>query len=162
MILTGHQILKEIKKGNIGITPFNKSQLNPNSYNYRLGNTIKVFRYFDSKAHFTEIKLSSKGFVLQPKIMYLANTLERIGSQKFAMSLIGKSSIGRLGLFLQISANLGHTTSNHNWTLELVCAKPFKIYPGMIIGQISFWQNKGITMPYLGKYTLFNTPQESI
>jgi hypothetical protein len=45
--------------------------------------------------------------------------LEELGSRKYAMSLIGRSSIGRLGLFLQVSANLGHTGSSHCWTLEL-------------------------------------------
>lgn len=54
------------------------------------------------------------------------------------MSLIGRSSTGRLGLFLQVSADLGHTGAEHKWTLELVAAKPIKIYPNMIIGQISF------------------------
>jgi dCTP deaminase len=36
MILTGSEILKEVKKGNIMITPFDDDQINPNSYNYKL------------------------------------------------------------------------------------------------------------------------------
>ena len=59
------------------------------------------------------------------------------------MSLIGRSSIGRLGIFLQVDADLGHTGSSHNWTLEIVCCKKVRIYPRMVIGQISFWKNFG-------------------
>jgi dCTP deaminase len=118
MILTGSKIKEEIACGSIVIEPFLESQINPNSYNYRLGPTIKVFHKFDEdKSLFEEIDIPAEGYVLEPGVMYLANTLEVIGSDKYAMSLIGRSSMGRYGLFLQVSANLGHTTSKHKWTL---------------------------------------------
>ena len=37
MILTGQQIIKEVRSGGIVISPFSEEQVNPNSYNYRLG-----------------------------------------------------------------------------------------------------------------------------
>lgn len=77
------------------------------------------------------------------------------------MSLIGRSSTGRLGLFLQVSADLGHTGSVHKWTLELVTAKPFRVYPGMITGQISFWLNYGDASLYEGGYSAYSCPQIS-
>jgi dCTP deaminase len=162
MILTGSKIKDEIKKGNIFIAPFSEDQINPNSYNYRLGSSIKVFDKFeDSKAIFREIKIPKEGYILETKKMYLATTKEIIGSSKYAMSLIGRSSMGRYGLFLQVSANLGHTTSQHKWTLEIVATIPIKLYPGMIIGQVSFWKNHGAIKKYNGQYGHLNHPQES-
>jgi dCTP deaminase len=136
--------------------------VNPNSYNYRLGYTLKVFKEFDGhKSVFEEIEIPSTGYVLEPNTMYLANTFEVIGSAKYAMSLIGRSSMGRYGLFLQVSANLGHTTSKHRWTLEIVASLPIRLYPGMVIGQVSFWENYSDVDPYKGKYGFINHPQES-
>ena len=153
MILTGNKIKEEIKSGKITIKPFTLDQVNPNSYNYRLGSILRVFEKFDgSKSLFKQIKIPQKGYILEPRKMYLA---------KYAMSLIGKSSMGRYGLFLQCSANLGHTTSKHKWTLEIVAAIPIKLYPGMIIGQVSFWRNFGSVKEYKGQYGFLNHPQES-
>lgn len=163
MILTGNEIEKEVNNGNILLKPFSQKQLNPNSYNYRLGNKLKKFVKFENgKSLFETVTIDESGFILEPNQMYLANTKEIIGSSKYAMSLIGKSSLGRLGLFLQVSANLGHTASKHKWTLELVACMPVKIYPEMQIGQVSFWTNEGEVDPYSGKYSNFSEPQESI
>ena len=162
MILTGSKIKEELKNGNITIEPFFVDQINPNSYNYRLGSILKVFDKFDGyKSHFKEIRIPEEGYVLEPKKMYLATTKEIIGSSRYAMSLIGRSSMGRYGLFLQCSANLGHTTSKHKWTLEIVASLPIKLYPGMIIGQVSFWRNYGSVKKYQGRYGSLNHPQES-
>ena len=162
MILTGSKIKEEVKNGKITIEPFSLDQVNPNSYNYRLGSILKVFDKFDGdKSIFREIKIPEEGYVLEPRKIYLATTREIIGSSKYAMSLIGRSSTGRYGLFLQCSANLGHTTSKHKWTLEIVAAIPIKLYPRMIIGQVSFWRNFGSVKKYKGRYGFLNYPQES-
>lgn len=162
MILTGSKIQQELFEGAIVIEPFEESQINPNSYNYRLGPTVKVFTHFEgSTSHFDEITIPDDGYVLSPGMMYLANTLEVIGSNTYAMSLIGRSSMGRYGLFMQVSANLGHTTSQHKWTLEMVASIPIRVYAGMIIGQVSFWVNDGTVDPYTGKYGFISHPQES-
>src|SRR3989338_562423 len=162
MILTGSKIKEEVKKGNITIGPFSLEQVNPNSYNYRLGSVLKVFDKFDGdKSVFREISIPEEGCVLEPRKMYLAITKEIIGSSKYAMTLIGRSSMGRYGLFLQCSANLGHTTSKHRWTLEIVAAMPIRLYPEMIIGQVSFWKNYGAVKKYSGQYGFLNHPQES-
>lgn len=150
------------ERGTIVIDPFNEDQLNPNSYNYRLDEAIKEYSgHANGRPKFIKHQISETGFILKPKQMYLANTLEELGSSTYAMSLIGRSSIGRRGLFLQISANLGHATSSHKWTLELVATKPIILYPKMIIGQISFWENKGDIKPYEGSYAQRNEPFES-
>ncbi len=163
MILTGEEIKKEVKSDNINILPFKESMVNPNSYNYHLGNKIKIFKkIIKGKYKFVEIEIPKYGYILHPNTMYLGHTQEIIGSKKYAMSLIGRSSIGRLGLFVQVSADLGHTTSNHQWTLELVAVNKIKIYPGMKIGQVSFWANKGRIKKYDGLHGLHSGPQESL
>ncbi|NJS42096.1 hypothetical protein HC766_07695 [Candidatus Gracilibacteria bacterium] len=91
--------------------------------------------------------------------MYLASTYEKLGSQKYAMRLIGRSSVGRLGLFLQVSADLGHTKSSHSWTLELVACNDIKVYKYMKIGQISFWRNIGEVEEYKSHFNKYNKPQ---
>jgi len=163
MILTGEEIKKEFSKGNIIISSFRDDMVNPNSYNYHLGTTIKKFLSFNNGEYdFEEIKIGKEGYVLYPNTMYLANTKEVIGSKKYAMSLIGRSSIGRLGLFVQVSADLGHTTCSHQWTLELVVSKPIRIYSEMKIGQVSFWDNKGKVSKYDGKHAFYSNAQESL
>lgn len=144
MILTGSHISAERAAGRIVLDPFASNQINPNSYNYRLGSSLKIPTvHCDGTVTFETLRIGAKGHVLQPHTMYLGSTLELIGSYVYAMSLIGRSSLGRLGLFLQVSANLGHTGSAHHWTLELVAAQPIRIYPGMIVGQVIFWDNVG-------------------
>lgn len=164
MILTRQSIIESVDNGDITISNFDHNRVNPNSYNYLLGGEIKVYREHSSagRPQFDMIKLGDDGFVLQPGSMYLGVTDEVIGSSRYAMSLIGRSSIGRLGLFLQISANLGHTTSSHHWTLELHATRAIRVYPKMPIGQVSFWTNYG-DVKCMGKnYAFFNSPTETL
>lgn len=153
MILTGKEIVKQRERGSILLSPFSEDQLNPNSYNYRLSEYIAVP---DSSNNYITLKIPEKGFMIEPETTYLSHTYESLGSSEYAMSLIGRSSLGRLGLFLQIDADLGHTTSNHNWTLEIVSCKKFILYPKMIIGQISFWENSGEYYNSEIRYNKFN------
>ena len=163
MILTRQAIIFERGNGNLTIDEFNPAQVNPNSYNYRLGKIFKEFSHMENdKPIFSTFELPNSGYCLKPGQMYLGHTEETLGSNKYAMSLIGRSSVGRLGLFLQVSANLGHTTSCHQWTLEIVATNPVIIYPGMVIGQISFWSNSGDIIPTLPTYANFNMPHESV
>lgn len=163
MILTGTKIIEEVRRGTITLSPFSEKAVNPNSYNYRLGPRLKIFRGHDGqRALWDEIEVPDEGYVLEPGTSYLGHTLEVIGSDTYAMSLIGRSSLGRYGLFLQISANLGHTLSSHSWTLELHAAQPIRVYPGMVIGQVSFWVNQGTVFSYPKTFANYSTPHESV
>ena len=149
MILSGLKIKEEIKKNNINIEPYNDNLLNPNSYNYRLADII--YEITDSvidpakKTNIRKIKISDDGYILKPNKLYLGSTYEKIGSSKYVTQLIGRSSVGRLGLFLQVTAPLGHVGCNHCWTLELRVVQPLKVYPKMKIGQVTFWSIYGDT-----------------
>lgn len=157
MILTGREIEKNVTHGKIHIKPFVHGNVNPNSYNYRIDSNLLeiVSSPLDARipSQVCEIPFTKEGYVLSPGKIYLSNTYEEIGSDYFVTSLIGRSSLGRLGLFLQISADLGNIGAKHRWTLELKCVQPLKIYPKMIIGQVSFWQVLGSREhQYQGKY----------
>lgn len=156
MILTGNEIKKQVRKGNIFIDPFEPKNINPNSYNYRLGDY-----YMDLETN-KPIPVPQQGLILKPKNLYLFSTFESIGSNTFTISLIGRSSIGRLGIFLNVDADLGHIGTNHKWTLEVMAIQSAVIYPRMKIGQVSFWVPQGDLTPYQGKYTEFNKPKKSI
>ncbi|CCO44995.1 conserved hypothetical protein [Vibrio nigripulchritudo SOn1] len=158
MILTGTEIRKQRNSGRITIEPFVENQINPNSYNYRLGSVIK--KYNENTHQFETLSIPRDGIILEPHKMYLGHTQETLGSDFYAMRLIGRSSLGRYGLFLQVSADLGHTTSCHQWTLELVAAMPIRLYAGMIIGQISFWNNSGEIHCFGKNFAAHNLPTE--
>ena len=147
MILSGLKIKEEVNNNKVFIEPFEDRLLNPNSYNYRLGGTLLEIDddIIDPKKETKHkvIKLTKEGYVLKPHKLYLGSTLERIGSNTYVTQLIGRSSIGRLGLFLQVTAPLGHVGCNHNWTLELKAVQPLRVYPGMRIGQVTFWTIDG-------------------
>ena len=165
MILTGPQICREVSQNRIHIEPFDLQCVNPNSYNYHLSDTLIHVTSLDlddnNRSIGDVIHIPPDGFVLVPGELYLGSTVEKIGSVFYTTSLIGRSSMGRLGLFLQISANLGHQTILHQWTLEIRCCLPLRVFPNQIIGQVSFWEPVGARRNYEGFYGTCNEPTPS-
>jgi dCTP deaminase len=165
VILTGTAIESEVARGRIVISPFESSQVNPNSYNYRLGRFLRTRTTLLSRSASTyrwqTISLNADGALLMPGVLYLGSTYERIGSNYYVPSLIGRSSVGRLGLYLQLSADLGQLGLVHHWTLELSATQPLRVYAGMIIGQVSFWRPRGVRSRYTGRYIDTDLPTPS-
>lgn len=166
MILTGSEIFKQVKLGRIIMDPFLEKDINPNSYNYRLGNKLLIVDEniinpkIETKTK--EVPLTNGGWLLYPDKLYLGHTLESFGSKDYVVNLIGRSSIGRLGLFLQITADLGNLGKSHCWTLELNVVQPLWVYPGMKIGQICFWKPLGSKRNnYCSKYWQYSLPHSS-
>ena len=169
MILSGPEIKKEYTSGMIHINPFRDDMINPNSYNYRISN--QLYEVIDSpldahkKSTVRKVNFGKNGYVLQPNRLYLSTTFEEIGSDEYVVSLIGRSSLGRLGLFLQITADMSQLGSKHQWTLELYVVQPLRIYPGMRIGQVSFWSVAGDTSltnkDNKALYTRYSVPMPS-
>ena len=151
MILTGPAIQSAVKSGGVFVEPFDRANLNPNSYNYHLADSLLVLGVGGKPIH--KVSLSPHGYILKPGKVYLGATLERIGSDKYVTLLLGRSSIGRLGIFLNVTADLGHLGSCSHWTLELTVVQPVRVYPGMKIGQVSFWLTDDNSSPrYRGRY----------
>jgi len=166
MILTGSQIIEELNSNNIIISPFNIAQINPNSYDFRLGNSLKAYKnvVLDPKIRqdVNEIKIDKKGFTLDRNKFYLGSTFEKMGSNKFVPIIKGKSSLARLGLFIHITADLIDIGSINHWTLQLFAVQPIIVYPGMLIGQVTFWMVSGEITLYNGKYKDTIGPCESL
>lgn len=156
MILTGTEITENVKKGSIVIEPYLKENVNPNSYNFRLDRYLKVYRLFplDPKKNneYDVIEIPDDGLVLQPNKLYLANTIEVLGSTEYAPTFNARSSIARLGIFINLSASLCDIGFIGQLTLQLFCVHQVKIYPGINIGQMMFWKPKGKIILYSGKY----------
>jgi dCTP deaminase len=151
VILTGPAIKSAVRKGHVFIEPFDQTNLNPNSYNYHLAEKLLV-PDSDGKG-WRKVQLPPEGYVLEPGKVYLGATLEQIGSNRFVTLLLGRSSIGRLGIFLNVTADLGHLGSCSHWTLELTVVQPVRVYPKMTIGQVSFWlTDENSSNHYDGRY----------
>jgi dCTP deaminase len=166
MILTGEKIKEEVKRGRIIIDPFDEGQINPNSYNFRLFNKIKVYKnqILDAKKpnEVREIEIPPSGLILKPDILYLGCTLEIMGSNYYVPIIRGRSSTGRLGVFIHITADLIDIGSINRWTLMMHTVQPVKVYPYMLIGQVTFWVPKGKIVLYKGKYQGSKGPMESL
>lgn len=153
MILTGPEISRAQAIGDISIQPFCLSSVNPNSYNYHLARHLISIRPSTlGQLLRTDVHVPDEGYLLEPGNLYLGATHERIGSQTYAITLLGRSSIGRLGIFLSATADLGHVGCDSNWTLEISVVQPVYIYPLMRIGQVAFWTVEGKSEPYRGRY----------
>lgn len=165
MILTGKEILKNIIDEKIVIDPFDEKLLNPNSYNFRLGNKLLVYENYvlDSRADnkVREITIPEEGMTLASGTIYLGSTVEIIGSDNFVPIIRGRSSIGRLGLFINITADLIDIGSFNQPTLQLNAVQPITIYPDMHIGQVTFWEPFGKIEKYHGKYANSRGPVAS-
>jgi dCTP deaminase len=156
MILTGPYIEQQVASGTITIRPFDPKLVNPNSYDFRLGDTLLVYkkRTLDTKqVNPTEvITLTGDGYTLRPDTLYLGHTQEVVGSDTYVPIMRGKSSTGRVGLFVHITADLIDIGSVGQLTLMMHAVQPLKIYPGMRIGQVTFWKVLGDIKLYDGKY----------
>ncbi|MDO5552275.1 MAG: dCTP deaminase [Planctomycetia bacterium] len=157
MILSGLAIKKEIQAGSIVIDPFNDSQLNPNSYNLRLHDKLLVYRNLPldiKKANDYEfITIPPDGLILYPGQLYLGRSLEYTRTDRFVPMLEGRSSMGRLGLCVHITAGFGDVGFAGFWTLEIHVIMPVRIYPEIEICQIYYHTIEGDFLPYKnGKY----------
>lgn len=165
MILTGKEIFREWEEGKIDIQPFSLAQLNPNSYDFRLGTLIKTYTNYllDPKMSnpVSEFSIPDDGLVLQPGRIYLGHTLEIIGSDHFVPIIRAKSSTARLGLFIHVTADLIDIGSHGQCTLQLNPVQPVRVYPKMLIGQVTFWTVMGEITLYDGKYQGSTGPIES-
>ena len=156
MILSGKEIKNKLGK-EIVIEPFSEKQLNPNSYNLKLHNELLVYdeTILDMKKQnkVKKIIIPKEGLVLEPGKLYLGRTLEYTATDKYVPMLEGRSSIGRLGLFIHVTAGFGDVGFRGYWTLEIFCVQPIRIYSGVELCQIYYHSIEGdYDMYSSGKY----------
>jgi dCTP deaminase len=156
MILSGLEIKKRLGK-QIFIDPFDESQLNPNSYNLKLHNELMVYDELEldmKKPNKTKmVEIPPEGLLLSPGALYLGRTVEGTETRGLVPMLEGRSSIGRLGLFIHVTAGFGDVGFKGFWTLEIHCIQPVRIYSGVAICQIYYHSIEGEYTSYTsGKY----------
>src|ERR1700751_84668 len=156
MILTGNEIKAQLG-GNIIIEPFDESLLNPNSYNLRLHNELLVYEeiVLDMRRpnRFRRYVIPPEGLVLNPNQLYLGRTIERTQTHNLVPMLEGRSSIGRLGLFVHVTAGFGDVGFCGYWTLGMFAVPPGRIYPNVQICQIFYHTVEGeVTQYHSEKY----------
>ncbi len=163
-MLVDREILAAIKKGEIVIDPFNREALGTNSYDVHLAPTLLTYKpvyeaakrgmpdaYYggpppiskekaplDMKVRRETIEhiIGDEGFVLMPGTLYLSATIEYTESHRHVPILNGKSSVGRLGLSIHVTAGTGDVGFCNHWTMELFVIEPLRVYAGVPIGQL--------------------------
>jgi dCTP deaminase len=152
MVLSDRDIKAAIAEGRIVIDPFDVRYLQPASVDIRLDRQFRVFRssrhpYIDLAKGVDDItelvNVGTERFILHPGEFVLGSTLERVRLGNDVVSRVeGKSSLGRLGLLIHSTAGFVDPGWDGHITLELsnVNTIPITLYPGMRIGQLSFFQ----------------------
>jgi dCTP deaminase len=147
MILSDQRILEEIEKETIKIQPYNRDFLGSNSYDVHLGKHLATYKdkTLDARKHneIDHFEISEEGYVLQPGQLYLGVTEEYTETHEHVPFLEGKSSTGRLGIDIHATAGKGDVGFCGNWTLEISCKIPVRIYKGMPIGQLIYFPVEG-------------------
>lgn len=150
MFLSDQDILKEVEAGSITLEPFDKEQLQPATYDIKLGNTFIINDAHSTKAidpakgifpntQTIEIK-DGEEFVLHPGVSILGYSKERFGSDHYLIEVNGKSSLARIGLIVHNSASIVNPGHYLNIALELCNLNnvPIVLRPGMQVAQLTF------------------------
>jgi dCTP deaminase len=151
--MSDRDIRASIEAGQIGLEPLEMSLLQPSSFDVRLD---RFFRLFDNHkyafidpaedqsdlTHLIEVE-PNEPFILHPGEFVLGSTYEFVTlPDNIAARLEGKSSLGRLGLLTHSTAGFVDPGFKGHVTLELanVSNLPIKLWPGMKVGQLCFFQ----------------------
>ena len=152
MILSGQEISQRIGS-DIVIEPFDEKRLNPNSYNLCLHDELLTYEevVLDLREanRFRRITVPPEGLVLNPSQLYLGRTVERTETHNLVPMIEGRSSVGRLGLFVHVTAGFGDVGFRGYWTLEMFAVQPVRIYPGVPICQIFYHEICGDITEYV-------------
>lgn len=153
MLLSDRDIRSQIDAGRIKIDPWEPNFIQPSSLDVRLDRFFRMFdnhRYsvIDPAAEQADLtRLVDVGgdepFVLHPGEFVLGATYEQVTlPDDIAARLEGKSSLGRLGLLTHSTAGFIDPGFTGHITLELsnTATMPIKLYPGMKVGQLCFFQ----------------------
>ena len=178
MILTGPEIISAVHRGDIEIDPFEPGNVNPASIDLRLGSKAACYKRWvfsgsdgarpslhgpdgiidvKKKGHFETAKFEfddETGLILRPGVLYLMHTVEQVHAKNLVPVLDGKSSIGRLGIVIHLTAGFGDPGFDGQYTLEVTAMHPIRIYAGMRFCQMRFHKTAGSIMSYqkTGRY----------
>jgi len=143
MILSDTQILKKVKDNSLGISKFDSHNLNPCSYDLTLADSISEYTAsildVSKEQNIITRKIGISGVILSPGKVYLAHCNEELKIPRDLRGVLcGKSSLGRLGLLIHLTAGFIDPGFEGSLVLELACFQPIRIYPNIPIAQIEF------------------------
>ena len=162
----------------IHVDPYDPKLVGPNSVDLRLGNKLLVYgdgvvktfnegsggidnpvyadrsRTLDMRKENPtfELEIPEDGFIMRPGVLYLGRTIECIGSNKYVPIVEGRSSVGRLGIHVHVTAGFCDIGFKGTITLEMHCIHPVRIYPNVPICQAYFLRPEGDIELYKGRY----------
>lgn len=150
-MLSDGQIRDGVVTGELGITPYSNLHLNPASYDLTLDPRIRTIDFTNEpldvqeieSGYTTAVSMDDDGYVLWPGEFILASTIERITlGHNLAARIEGKSSLGRIGLAVHITAGFFDPGWDGECTLEMVnhLPRPIRIRPGMRVAQMAFFR----------------------
>ena len=153
MLLSDRDIKSQIEAGRIGLDPLDMGLIQPSSMDVRLDRFFRLFDnhkypFIDPREQQDELTRlvevdPNEAFILHPGEFVLGSTYEFVTlPNDIAARLEGKSSLGRLGLLTHSTAGFVDPGFQGHVTLELsnVATLPIKLWPGMKIGQLCFFQ----------------------
>ncbi len=169
VILTGPAIRDQVQRGTIEIDPYVPEHVNPASVDLTLGDEVLIYNHvyegigFPSPVWNGELdakkenptksgKIGDNGIKLYPNQLYLMHTVERVCAKNFVCVHDGKSSLGRLGVSIHQTAGYGDPFFDGQYTMEVTCVLPVRLYAGMRIAQIRFHTVHGEIEKYVGNY----------
>lgn len=146
MILSGQTIKQYVDDKQLTITPFQELSVQPASIDLRLGKDFLVvddlstpYLSVDQPADYRKIKIAEQEIItIPPQSFLLGTTLEQIGLPEQLTAFVeGRSSIGRLGVFIQNAGWIDPGFSGQI-TLELFNANrvPVQLQAGMRVCQL--------------------------
>ncbi len=163
MILSDRDIIKRVRQGTLVIDPFREEHVQPSTVDLQLESKVRIFNNFElgvidlrQKDDPTkEVKIGKKGFIIHPNEFLLGSTVERFKIPlDLAAKIEGRSSLGRLGLIIHATAGYVDPGFSGDITFEIsnISRTPIKIYAGMRIAQICFFQmSSPVEHPYGSK-----------
>jgi len=150
-VLSDGTIVRLVEEGRIKVDPWDPSLVQPASVDLRLGDSFRVFHNHriaaidlrEPPTNLTEEVVVAEGepFVIHPGEFCLGRTAEWVELPDDIVARIeGKSSLGRLGLIVHATAGFCDPGWRGTLTLELnnLTRVPIKLYPGLLIAQLSF------------------------
>ena len=167
-MILGDKAIKEYLSQGKGVIGYKEEHINPNSVDLTLNENYAIYRNsrLDCRAENEVVKLKiDDSLLLMPGLLYLATTNETLDlspmdyekllcsgkahHQKTICARVeGKSSLGRLGLFVHITAGWIDSGFKGSLVLELTVVQPLRIYPNMKICQIAFMESSLVDTHY--------------
>ena len=164
VILTKKEILKEIKEGNIQITPFKRSKVGAGSVDLHLDNEFRIFKHVNKLVHvnsktdhrkITKKVKVDKYITLMPGELVLGVTKEKIKlAPNICGWLQGRSRYARMGLMVHLSSSFLQPGINNKQVLEIANMSkiPLALHPGTAFCQVIFEKTEGKAR-YKGRFS---------